>query len=233
MAEEKQTILLNGGREVNVTLVAKAHDFLTQVLGGASSKSGLATLRVVKNTAGKPFVAVLIGGKHVGFLSDSDAQELFATLADCERDGVVAQAKGGISAPPGGSEQPVLILSLPVPGQSFSAVGASEAKVPSAVIEPPMNQPMPNEHCRSCGKALPPDAQFCLGCGAPVVAAPARTERTAVPAPVLPVAPSVAVTAPGRSAFDGSILGFLGMRLGCMLFTGVTFGLGLPWALVR
>lgn len=36
----------------------------------------------------------------------------------------------------------------------------------------------------------------------------------------------------GRSEFDGSILGFLGIRLGCLLFTGVTIGLGLPWALV-
>lgn len=233
MAEEKETILLNDGREVNVTLVAKAHDFLAQLLGGAPTKLGLATLRVVKNTAGTPFVAVLIGGKHVGFLSDSDAQELFPTLADCERDGVVAQASVRVSAPPGSSEQPILTLSLPVPGQSFSAVTALEANVPSAVTEPPMSQPMPGQHCRNCGKALPPNAKFCLGCGTPVVVAPVPAQGTAVPAkPALPVAPSVAVAVPGTSKFDGSILGFLGIRLGCMLFTLVTLSLGLPWALV-
>ena len=233
MADEKKTILLDGGREVNVTLVAKAPDFLAQLLGDAPTKSGMATLQLVKNTAGKSFAAVRIGGKHVGFLSDSDAQELFPTLADCERDGVVAQAQGRISAPPGSSEQPVLTLSLPVPGPSFSAATALEANVPSAVIEPPMSQPMPSQHCRSCGKALPPNAKFCLGCGTPIVVAPVPAEGTAVPAkPALPVVPSVAVAVPGRSEFDGSILGFLGMGLGCMLFTGVTFGVGLPWALV-
>lgn len=34
------------------------------------------------------------------------------------------------------------------------------------------------------------------------------------------------------SYFDGSIPGYLGVRLGTALFTVCTFGLGLPWALV-
>jgi uncharacterized membrane protein YjgN (DUF898 family) len=41
-----------------------------------------------------------------------------------------------------------------------------------------------------------------------------------------------AVAVAGRSEFDGSILGFVGMRLGCGLFTLITAGFGLPWALV-
>lgn len=42
----------------------------------------------------------------------------------------------------------------------------------------------------------------------------------------------VAVAVPGKSCFDGSILGFLGIGVGTALFTVFTLGLGLPWALV-
>jgi uncharacterized membrane protein YjgN (DUF898 family) len=41
---------------------------------------------------------------------------------------------------------------------------------------------------------------------------------------------TVGVVAPARSEFDGSILGFLGTRLGCALFILVTIGIGAPWA---
>jgi hypothetical protein len=112
----EKTILLRGGHEVNVALISKADDFLSQLLGGAPAKSGLATLQVVKNPAGKPFVAVLIGGKHVGFLSDSDAQALLPTLAECEQNVVVAQASGTVTASPDGTAKPVLKLTLAEPG---------------------------------------------------------------------------------------------------------------------
>ena len=196
MAEEKKTILLNGGREVEVAVVTKADDFLIQVLGDAPAKSGLATLQIVKNTAGKPFVAVLIGGKHVGFLSDSDAEDLFPTLADCEQNGVVAQAKGTVTASPDGTTKPTLALGLDEPGQ---LLGALKAETQSPTAEAPKAEPMPDQHCRGCGKGLPAEAKFCLECGTRVVAVPMPAEEAAVPTPVLPVAPRVAPL-PGQVA---------------------------------
>ena len=204
MADEKKTILLNGGREVNVTLVTKAYDFLTQLLGGAPAKSGMATLQVVKNTAGKPFVAVLIGGKHVGFLSDSDAQELFPTLGDCEQSGVVAQAKGTVTASPEGMAQPTFRLSLAESGQ---LIETRQVQEPAPPAEAPKVESMPNQYCCTCGKGLPAGAKFCLECGTPVVGLSAPSPGAALPAPVLPVAPSVAPL-PGpvapRAQFSGT-----------------------------
>lgn len=204
MAEEKKTILLNGGREVEVTVVTKADDFLNQVVGDAPAKAGLATLQVVKNTAGKPFVAVLVGGKHVGFLSDADAQDLFPTLADCEQNVVVAQAKGTVTASQDGTARPVLTLSLAEPGQ---LLGALKAEAQSPTAEVPKVESMLDQYCRTCGKGLPADARFCLECGAAVVAASAPAEGTTAPTPVLPVAPRVAPL-PGqvapRAQFSGT-----------------------------
>jgi uncharacterized membrane protein YjgN (DUF898 family) len=72
--------------------------------------------------------------------------------------------------------------------------------------------------CPRCGNAVHDRNQrFCPGCGASLAALPAGATAVAVPA---------------RSEFDGSILGFLGMRIGTALFTICTLGLGLPWALV-
>ncbi len=204
MAEEKKTILLNGGREVSVTLVTKAHDFLTQLLGGAPAKSGLATLQVVKNTAGKPFVAVLVGGKHVGFLSDSDAQDLFSTLAEYEQNGVVAQAKGTVTASADGTAKPTFRLSLAESGQLRET---PQVQVPAPPAEAPKVEPMSNQYCCTCGKELPAGAKFCLECGTPVVSISAPRAGAALPTPVLPAAPRVAPL-PGqvapRAQFSGT-----------------------------
>jgi hypothetical protein len=249
MAEESREVLLNGGSDVGVALVSGADELLRKVLGDAPAKTGVVVLRVVKNAAGKPFVAVLLGGKHVGFLSRAHAEGLLSTLAEFEHRGMVAQAKGRVSAPSGGAEQPVLTLSLPASGQPFSAVSASESQVPSAtpssvpsaVMEPPTSQPIGGLHCRSCGKVLPPDARFCLGCGTPVVAASAPTEGTAVPTPVLPVAPSAAPLAPTAEpahpagAQDRSSSGPAELSIGSQIAIAIAsllllIGPFLPWA---
>lgn len=252
MAEESREVLLNGGSDVGVTLVSGADEFLRKVLGDAPAKTGVVVLRVVKNAAGKPFIAVLLGGKHVGFLPRTEAEGLLSTLADFEQRGAVAQAKGRVSVPSGGAEQPVLILSLPGPGQSPGAAGAPEVKVPSAtpsavpsaVAEPAVSQPTGGSHCRTCGKVLPPDARFCLGCGTPVVAAPVPTEGTAAPTPVLPVAPSVAPFAPSAptaqpaypaGAPDRSSSGPAELSIGSQIAIAIAsllllIGPFLPWA---
>lgn len=60
MGAESNVIMLNGGKHVAVALVSTANAHLLQALGGAASKTGVATLRVVRNAAGVPFVAVFI-----------------------------------------------------------------------------------------------------------------------------------------------------------------------------
>jgi len=198
MAEESREVLLNGGSDVGITLVSGADEFLRKVLGDAPAKTGVVVLRVVKNAAGKPFIAVLLGGKHVGFLPRTEAEGLLPTLGGFTQRGAVAQAKGRVSASSGGAEQPVLTVSLPALGQASGAAGAPEIKVPSAtpsavpsaVIEPPASQPIGGLHCRNCGKVLPPEARFCLGCGTPVVAAPSAP----------PAQPAYPAGAPDRSS---------------------------------
>jgi hypothetical protein len=189
MAEESKQVLLNGGREVGVSLVAGADEFLVAVLGGAPAKTGVAALRVVKNAAGQPFVAVIIANKHVGFLSHSDAEDLFPTLAECDLRGVLAQAKARVSASADGSGKPVVKLSLAEPGQ---LIGSLETEVSPPPVEHSPAPSAPDQYCRICGNGLPAAAKFCLECGTPVIAVPAPAERTAVPAPVLPVAPRMA-----------------------------------------
>jgi hypothetical protein len=193
MAAESQQVLLNGGRDVGVSLVSGADEFLGALLAGAPAKIGVVVLRVVKNAAGQPFVAVIIGSKHVGFLSQSDAEDLLPTLAECERRGAVAQAKGSVSVSQDGLGKPVMRISLAEPGL---LLGSVETEVPPSPLELPAQQPMPDQPCRTCGKGLPADARFCLECGTPVPAVSVPAERTAVPAPALPVAPRVAPFAP-------------------------------------
>ncbi len=203
MAEESKQVLLNGGREVGVSLVSGADEFLGALLGGAPAKSGVAAFRVVKNAAGQPFVAVIIANKHVGFLSHSDAEGLLPTLAECEQNGVVAQAKGQVSVSGDGAGKPVLKLSLAEPGQ---LLGSMKTKVSPLPGELPAEQPMPGQYCRTCGKGLPAESKFCLECGTPVVDVPEPAEGTAVPTPVLPVAPRVAPL-PGPVAPRGQFSG--------------------------
>jgi hypothetical protein len=189
VAEESKQVLLNGGREVSVTLVSGADDFLGTLLGGAPAKNGVAALRVAKNAAGQPFVAVIIANKHVGFLPHSDAEDLFPTLAECDLRDVLAQAKARVSASADGSGKPVLKLSLAEPGQLLAA---PQTNAPALMVELPAEQPIPNKYCTKCGKDLPAEAKFCLECGTPAVAVPVPAEKPAVPTPVLPVAPRVA-----------------------------------------
>jgi hypothetical protein len=194
MAEEKKTILLNGGREVDVAIVTKADDFMAQVLGDAPAKSGLVTLQVAKNSAGKPFVAVLMGGKHVGFLSDSDAEDLFPTLDDCEQNGVVAQARGTVTASPDGWGKSVLMLSLAAPGR-LSGTPQTQAPAPKTrtveaerliEVQPalPMQASKPSAEnktvgtvvtCPQCGVAYTVGATFCARCGCPLAKVPDET----------------------------------------------------------
>jgi hypothetical protein len=193
MAEESKQVLLSGGREVGVALVSGADEFLVAVLGGAPAKTGVAALRVVKNAAGQPFVAVIIANKHVGFLSHSDAEDLFPILAECDLRDVLAQAKARVSASADGPGKPVVKLSLAEPGQLLGSMKAEISPSPVELpAEDPVAQPMPNKYCIKCGKDLPAEAKFCLECGTPAVAVPVPAEKPAVPTQVMPVAPRVA-----------------------------------------
>jgi hypothetical protein len=109
---EQKTVILNGGRELEVGLVASADEFLNGLLGGAPVRAGWTTLRVVKNAAGQPFIAVIIGNKHVGFLAQAVTPELLPALAVCEEQGELPQAKGLVKAAAEGAGRPQVFVSL-------------------------------------------------------------------------------------------------------------------------
>jgi hypothetical protein len=207
MSEEPRVVMLKGGRDVNVAPLADIETFLLQLLAGTLSKTGAATLKVVKNAAGSPFVAVIIANKHVGFLSHADAEGLLPALAEYEQRHMVAQAKGTVMASLDSTAKPVLKLSLAEPGQ---LAGGLETEAPSPAAENSTVEPMPtNQPCRSCGKGLPAGAKFCLECGAPVVKPPAAAEERAVQqSPVLPVARTV-LPVTGQTAPTGQSSGAL------------------------
>jgi hypothetical protein len=135
MSAEQNVILLNEGQALDVELVAGADEFLTQLLGGASAKAGLATLKPVKNSAGVPFVAAIIGGKHVGFLPQGVAADIFPILAGCEEQGMVPRAKARVAAPVEGQARPLLTVSLAEPDRliSFPQPEAAPALSPAIV----------------------------------------------------------------------------------------------------
>jgi len=119
MGEEPKVVMLSGGTDIKVALVAGADAFLVQLLGEAPSKTGAATLRVVKNASGVPFVAVFVAGKHAGFLSHTDAQGLGPILSAFEQQGKVAGAKATVAASPEGT--PIMRLSLAAPDRLVDA----------------------------------------------------------------------------------------------------------------
>jgi hypothetical protein len=201
MAEEPKIVMLNGGRDVSVALVAGADAFLLQLLGGTRSKTGAATLKVVKNAAGVPFVAVIIANKHVGFLSHADAGGLLPVLAEYESQGTVAAAKAVLAAAPDGTGTPALRLSLAPPDRLLTA--PMPAATPT-IATPPETKSLPGLPCPSCGTLLPADARFCLACGTPatVTAAPQQSAAAPVqpgPLPRLPATPASLTTSPMSS----------------------------------
>lgn len=193
MGEDRKAVLLDEGRELDVTLVKGASEFLAGLLGDAPAKRGAATLRVVKNAAGQSFVAVLLAGKYAGLLSTADAQGLVPILSAYERGGMVTQATARVAASADDPAKPVVRVSLAEPGQlldSLRAVASAPAK------EPPPSQPTPGQYCRNCGRQLPSGAKFCLECGTPVGPIPMPGGAAVLPAGVrTPVAPAVSASA--------------------------------------
>jgi hypothetical protein len=192
MGEDPKVIMLNDGTDTEVGLAAGADAFLVQLLGGAPSKTGAATLRVVKNASGVPFVAVFIAGKHAGFLSHTDAEGLLPVLADCEEQGAVAAAKAVLAVTTDGTATPVLKLNLASPDR---LVTAPTPVATPPVVTPPEKEPLPGRHCQGCGTSLPAEARFCLACGTPVAGTPVPAQGGVAPAPSVRPAQSAAAPA--------------------------------------
>ena len=127
MSAEQKTVVLNGGRDFPVGLVAGADDYLQSLLADAPAKQGWATLKVVKNSAGRPFVAVIIGNKHVGFLTQAAAPEFVPTLCACEELGGMAKAKGTVQAGADAAGKPRLKISLAAPDELLTTPAAHAA----------------------------------------------------------------------------------------------------------
>ena len=160
MGEEPKIIMLNGGTDIKVGLVVGAEAHLVQLLGEASSKTGVATLRVVKNASGVPFVAVFVAGKHAGFLSHTDAQGLVPILGTLEQQGKAAGAKATVTASPEGT--PIVALSLAAPDRLVDVPRMDD--VPS-MAQAPQVQPTPETQVVQAAQS--PQGQQ----GSPLVAA--------------------------------------------------------------
>jgi hypothetical protein len=157
MSAEQNAILLTEGQELDVGLVAGADEFLTQLLGGASAKAGLATLKPVKNSAGVPFVAAIIGGKHVGFLPQGVAADIFPILAGCEEQGMVPRAKARVAAPVDGQTRPLLTVSLAEPDRLMPVLQVVASESPNPAEETTavaVESPSPVEEAVAAGGAI-------------------------------------------------------------------------------
>jgi hypothetical protein len=152
--------------ELNVALVAGANEFLATMLGGAPLKSGPVSLQVGTSAAGQPVVAILLGGKHVGFLSSNDAQVLLPTLAVCEQHGAVARARAVVAASPNEAGKVELKVSLAEPDRLLDARWTEG--VQATALEPrgdPESRAVQAEmHCPRCGTSRPQRSAACR-CG--------------------------------------------------------------------
>jgi hypothetical protein len=127
---EQSTVLLNGGRELDVAPVTGANEFMARLLGGAPVRPVAPTLRAARDGEGRPSVAVFIGSKHVGFLSQGMDEELLLTLKACDRNSAVARTRGHLMASyhdPGGV---LLKISLAEPEDLLSPL-STEAPAPA------------------------------------------------------------------------------------------------------
>lgn len=166
MGWELTAVLLDGGRELNVELVAGANEFLATMLGDASLKSGPVSLQAGRSAVGQPVVSILLGDNRVGFLCSNDAHALLPTLAICEQRGAVAQARAVVVASPHETGRVELKISLPEPDQLLDTRWIECAQttplVPRGDAESRAVQA--EMHCPRCGAPRPQQSAVCQ-CG--------------------------------------------------------------------
>ena len=94
---QEKSILLNSGKTHGVVLLRSAHAFLMRTLDTSSKRAVLLTLRSKQDRKGKQKVAVFVHSKHVGYLSESLAEDLLKAMQACARRGSTARARGTLS----------------------------------------------------------------------------------------------------------------------------------------
>lgn len=112
MSGRKRNVLLDGGRDLDVSLTAGAAEFITRMLRGTAAKSGAVILKAHESPDGRPLVAVYVGRKHVGFLPPEETADLLPVLSACERAESTATARGRLTAPADNAAGPALTVSL-------------------------------------------------------------------------------------------------------------------------
>jgi hypothetical protein len=128
----EKTILLSGGRDLDVVPLEGADEFLISLLGEAPSTPAVPYLRSAKNVQGRECIGVFIGSQHVGYLSEDTDATLLATIQACELNGAVARARGNLIASWDCPGQVRVKVSLADSDHLFSAA-TSETPSPSAV----------------------------------------------------------------------------------------------------
>lgn len=92
------TVLLNGGRDVDVIPVEGCDQYLLKLLGELPAKPAIPTLCVLDGTDGVSFVAVYIADTHVGYLPHPADPELIRAIRECNQSGAVTRARGKLIA---------------------------------------------------------------------------------------------------------------------------------------
>jgi hypothetical protein len=133
----EKTILLSGGRDLDVVPLEGADEFLISLLGEAPSTPAVPYLRSAKNVQGRECIGVFIGSQHVGYLSEDTDATLLATIQACELNGAVARARGNLIASWDCPGQVRVKVSLADSDHLFSAA-TSETPSPSAVASAPL-----------------------------------------------------------------------------------------------
>ncbi len=131
-----KTILLNGGRALDVTPVDGADQFLAQLLGAAPSRPAIPTLRLVDDPTGARCVGVFVGNTHVGYLLNDVDEGLVATLQACEHHGAVARARATLMAAWEDPEMAVLKVDLADSDQLLAEAGPGSPHPDAPEVEP-------------------------------------------------------------------------------------------------
>jgi hypothetical protein len=182
MGEERQAILLTGGKEADVVPDKGAPEFLAQALGGAPSRAGVATLRMDTNTTGEPLVTVVMGSRRVGFLRPAEAENVLPAIANYEYRGVEARAKIVVAVSPSDPGRAVMTLSLPAVEAPLAATQTPSEQPAAATSNPAASIP--------AGPALAASAPW----PHPATAGPAAAAWT-------PAGPALAASTPAAPSY--------------------------------
>ncbi len=94
---EKTAILLNGGRDYEVTPSAGADTYLTRLLGAEAAIRAVFFLHSAQDEEGRQRVSVFVGSQQVGYLKPDIEDGILAAVRACEMHEAAVRARGSFA----------------------------------------------------------------------------------------------------------------------------------------